>query len=149
VRDVAAVVGAMRSHPKGNGEVGVLGFCMGGLLAVLSAVEVPVDACVAFYAGGIEQHLAALDSVRAPMLLHFGGRDTLIPEDAVVRVRRALEGRDEAAVVVHPGVGHGFFFPARSNYDAAAARAAFDQTLAMLRQRLHPALPVHLAELRI
>lgn len=148
VADVATVVAAMRLHPAGDGRVAVAGFCMGGTLAWLTAARHELDACVAFYGGGIEQHLD--ERPACPVLLHFGARDELIPPPAVAAVRAALADRADASVVVHPEAGHGFFFPARANWNEPAARSALATTLTMLRARLGaPALPAHLRELRI
>src|SRR5579864_37484 len=49
VEDIAATVSALRTLPECKGKVGVLGFCLGGLLAYLAAAHARVDCAVSYY----------------------------------------------------------------------------------------------------
>src|SRR5262245_33874743 len=66
VRDVGAAVEALKNRPECTGQVAAVGFCLGGLLAYLTAARLPVDAAVAFYGGRIDEHLAEAANIRCP-----------------------------------------------------------------------------------
>jgi carboxymethylenebutenolidase len=51
VRDVAAAVAAARALEVSTGSVGVMGFCLGGLLTFLTACRESIDAAVAYHGG--------------------------------------------------------------------------------------------------
>ena len=53
--------------------VAVLGYCLGGTLAWLSAARLPIDAAVGFYGGQITRYLG--EQPKVPMMLHFGEQD--------------------------------------------------------------------------
>ena len=63
---------------KHAGRVGAVGFCWGGKLAYVSGCELPIACGVAYYGGGIAKELDKTPN--CPMLYHFGGRDTHIPQ---------------------------------------------------------------------
>lgn len=71
VEDIAAVVQAARTMMGTSGRVGVMGFCLGGLMTYLTAARAPVDAAAAYYGGGINLHLDEAAGLFAPMLLHL------------------------------------------------------------------------------
>jgi carboxymethylenebutenolidase len=80
--DAAAqdVRGAVQ-HLKASGspKVGVTGFCMGGALTLLAAVNVPeADAGVAWYGFPPLEYIDA-SKIKAPLLGHFATRDAAFP----------------------------------------------------------------------
>ena len=127
VLDVQACVAGMR----GNGEVGVVGFCWGGSVAWQTACRaLGVSAAVCYYGGQI----AAFADLkpRCPVLMHFGERDASIPIADVEKIRAA---HPEIAVYTY-AAGHGFNCDQRASYDAAAAAAAWPRTLAFLAEHV-------------
>jgi len=120
----AAVAEAAR---LGQGKVGVVGFCWGGLMAWRAACALDgIAATACYYGGGMTVGLEAARTPRSPVIAHFGRRDAHIPQDGVQAFARA-----------HPEVGvhvyeadHGFNCDQRGAYDEAAAMAARDRTLA-------------------
>lgn len=56
VSDVADTVAAARTLDGASGKVGVMGFCLGGLMTFLTAARGNVDSAVAYYGGGTENH---------------------------------------------------------------------------------------------
>jgi carboxymethylenebutenolidase len=70
VKDIAATIAQVRTLPGVNGKVGAVGFCLGGLLAFLTATRTDADASVAYYGVGIEnrvggEHYDAADAAVA------------------------------------------------------------------------------------
>src|SRR5476651_2038601 len=68
VKDIAAASAHARQDPACAGKVGAVGFCLGGLLAFLSATRTDVDAAVGYYGVGIEKHLAEADKQKSTRL---------------------------------------------------------------------------------
>jgi carboxymethylenebutenolidase len=125
----------------GKASVGVVGFCMGGGLALVLACQRPdaVAAVVPAY-GVIPWPDAQPDyaAMRAAVLGHVAELDGSFPPEAA----RALEselvglGRD-ASFLVYPGTDHAFFNEDRpAVYDAAAAELLWDRTVAFLHAQL-------------
>jgi carboxymethylenebutenolidase len=129
VRDIAAVVDMARAIPGATGKVGVMGFCLGGLMTYLTAARVRIDAAAAFYGGGIDQHLEEADAIKAPFILHLGDQDEFIPAPAQAAIQSRLKGRVETSVYLYPGCSHAFARHTGAHYDADAARLAFGRTL--------------------
>lgn len=138
VEDVAACARALRSMPGCAGGVGVLGHCLGGRIAVLSAAAGAVDCAVSYYGVGIEKAVDDPGSLRVPVVMHFGAADNLVPAQALVQVREKLSGRANVEIYVYPGAGHAFANPARSSYNKQACDMAHTRTIAMLRRVLGP-----------
>ena len=92
VRDIAASVAALRGMAACTGQVGAIGFCLGGLLAVLAAARAGVDCAVGYYGVGIEGVLDEAAGISVPLLLHFGATDAHVPPAAVAAITARLSG---------------------------------------------------------
>ena len=138
VQDIGACVDALRSHPACKGRIGVLGQCLGGRMAVLTAAAGVVDCAVSYYGVGIDAVLPQLGEIKVPMVLHFAGADRLVKPEAVAAIRGHFAGRDDVEVYVYPGVDHAFANPARSNFNKQANDMAHTRTLALLRRVMGP-----------
>lgn len=97
-------VGAALEHArKASGKkTGVIGYCLGGSLAWLSATRLNTDAAVGYYGGYIAKF--AKEMPRCPVMLHFGKLDQHIPKEEVDRVQAA---HAEVPIFWHDA-GHGF-----------------------------------------
>ena len=137
LRDISATVEALRAHPACTGQVGALGFCLGGLLASLAAVRCGLDCAVGYYGGGIDKHLDELASLRVPLTLHFGTEDTHIPAEAVAAIRAKLTGPN-IEIFTYPGAGHGFAAEGRASFDKAATLMAHSRSIAQFRRVMGP-----------
>jgi carboxymethylenebutenolidase len=125
------------AHPKcATKTVGVVGFCMGGQLALYAASKNPekVSACVVFY--GIHPNVKPdYENIKAPVLGFFGEKDSSVSPAKV----KALSERLNAAGKQHqfhtyPGLDHAFFNDTRPEvYDANASADAWNKTLEFFR----------------
>ena len=133
--DFVAAAGALRTLPGTNGKVGVVGFCYGGSIANLLATRVPdLAAAVPFY--GAAPAPADVPRIRAEVLVHHAGNDARLLE-AWPGYRDALKAagvRHEG--YVYPGVEHGFNNDTTPRYDEAAAKLAWQRTLAFFNANL-------------
>ena len=139
-RAVAEIEAAIR-HLEGMetvapGNVGVVGWCMGGGLALSTAAESEsVSAVVAFYGRPLDE--ADVPLISAPVLGLYAEKDQGIP---VQRVREFEEELGEHEIPhtirIYPGCGHAFFNETAPSYDPDAALDAWERTLAWLRDHL-------------
>ena len=140
--DIKGAAQALRQKSAVQSDkVGVLGFCMGGQLALYSAMEQPelIGAAVDFY--GVHPNVR-IDPARlkVPLLAHFAKRDNSVKEKdarALVKKIQAAGGRVEAH---YYDADHAFFNDTRPTvYHRESAVLAWDRTLSFLRQHLTPA----------
>jgi carboxymethylenebutenolidase len=136
VHDIAATVEAARAVSGSNGKAGVMGFCLGGLMAYLAAVRTDIDAVVAYYGGNIDQHLDEAGSLRTPLMLHLGDQDEFIPRKAQARILATLGENSTAAVHIYAGQSHAFARHSGAHYDAEAASLANQRTYAFFETHL-------------
>ena len=128
-RAVADVEAAKRLlQPDGN--VGVVGYCWGGTVAFLSWARLRLPA-VCYYGARTLPFLAHERST-APLMLHFGEQDPMIPPEAVAAHREALP---DAKIHLWPA-GHGFNCDKRADYNASAASEALQRTLSFFELAL-------------
>ncbi len=139
-KDTSGAIEELR-RATGRDQVGVVGFCMGGGLALMVATQRPdaIGACVPFYGlipwEGAQPDWSTLD---APVLGHYAAEDGFFSPDKVQELQDTLRGLGkEADLHVHPGVDHAFFNDTRPEvYDAEESQKAWDETLAFFRTKL-------------
>jgi len=124
VADIAATMAAARALPGANGRVGIMGFCLGGLLTYLATARVGFDASVVYYGGGTEQHLDEAEQIKTPLMMHLGEDDEYIPKPAQTAIIDALADNPLAHVFIYPGCKHAFARHRGMHYNAAAAALA-------------------------
>jgi carboxymethylenebutenolidase len=128
--------GAVQYLKKNTQRVGVLGFCMGGVLAVLAAMHVrEADAAVSWY--GIPPAEAGDPAaIKIPLQCHFALRDQFFPISAA----DALEQKLAAGHVVHEcyryDAKHAFFNEDWDFYDAQCAKLAWQRSTDFLQKHL-------------
>lgn len=117
--------------------VGVMGFCMGGRLALMTAASgAPVRACADFY-GSPTLGEAEIAKVGCPVLGIFGADDQSIPVDSIRGFEKAMTDAGRAIdVTIYPGAGHAFLNETRANYRPEQAADAWKKLLAFLSARL-------------
>ena len=132
VADLIATLGWLRRHPRSNGVVGTLGYCLGGKLAYLMTTRSDVDAAVGYYGVGIDRALHEAGRIAKPLMLHVAGDDRFVPADAQDRIAAGLAAIPGAAVHVYPGADHAFARKDGVRFHAEAARLADDRTRVFL-----------------
>ncbi|WP_374469457.1 dienelactone hydrolase family protein [Phenylobacterium sp.] len=136
VQDIQATIDAVRQRPDCTGKVGAVGFCLGGLLAFLTATRTDADASVAYYGVGIENRTAEADKLTRPVLLHIAEEDQFVPKEAQAAIRQALGAHPLVTIHSYPGRDHAFARMGGAHYDEADARAAGERSLAFFKQNL-------------
>jgi carboxymethylenebutenolidase len=90
VCDIAATVAAARGLQGASGKVGVMGFCMGGLLTFLTATRHNVDAAVEYYGGGTDQYVGEGKNLKSPLVVHLAEEDEFISKEAQAKIKSGL-----------------------------------------------------------
>jgi carboxymethylenebutenolidase len=126
LEDVASAAESIKS----SGKIGVVGYCWGGTIALLSATRLGLPA-VSYYGA---RNVSFLDEkLKAPVQFHFGERDSSIPAEAVQRHREAYP---QMQIYTYPA-GHAFNRDVDgAHYDASSAELARRRTLAFFAAQL-------------
>lgn len=112
-------------------KTGIMGFCMGGNLALVTVIDTGTRFIAVFpFYGKVE----GLDpqALRTPACGSYGARDTGIPADGVRAFFNALSVPHDLRI--YDDAGHAFFDDQRASYVAAAAQDAWTRTLTFLHQ---------------
>lgn len=133
--DFVAAAGVLKSLPEGNGKVGVVGFCYGGGIANFLATRLPdLAAAVPFYGGQPTDEDAA--KIKAPLLLQYAGKDERINAGWPKYEAALKAAKVNYQAYIYPEVQHGFNNDTTPRYDEAAAKLAWERTVAFFRQHL-------------
>lgn len=135
--DIDAAFARLSSAGLAPLQVGVVGFCMGGTVALITAVEREVGAAVTFYGGGVTQGRFGFPplvelalQLRAPWLGLYGDLDQGIPVEEVEQLRvAAATAATKTEVVRYPDAGHGFHCDQRASFNPTAANDGWRRTL--------------------
>ena len=134
--DVKDTASAVAKLGECSGRVGILGYCLGGLMVYLTAVRYGVDAAVAYHGGDTEKYLNEVEGLHAPLLMHLAEEDEFISKPAQAAIKRALATKPNATVFSYAGQRHAFSRNNGGHYNAAAAALANGRTREFLGQQL-------------
>ena len=139
-KDLSGAVDELRQR-SGRDGIGVVGYCMGGGLALVVAAQRPdaVKAAAPYY-GVIPWPSAQPDwsTLEAVVVGEYAEHDDFASPAAAAALQEQLRslGKD-ATLHVHPGTQHAFFNDSRPDvYDAAASATAWARTLELFRSAL-------------
>lgn len=137
VKDIAAAVAYLKEHPRGNGKVGVIGFCMGGALAFASACHVEgLSAVVPFY-GTPPADKVDYSKVTAPILAHFAKNDEWATVGKAETIKKELDALGKPMQLEVYDAGHAFVNDTRPEaYDEKSAKLAWQRTVDFLKKNL-------------
>ncbi|WP_297507086.1 dienelactone hydrolase family protein [uncultured Caulobacter sp.] len=136
VSDIAATIAAVRQLPGVNGKVGAVGYCLGGLLAFLTATRTDVDASVSYYGVGLEQRVGEAEKLNKPLLMHIAEKDQFVPPEARQVILNALKDHPQIELHTYADRDHAFAREGGAHYDAADAAKANGRTLAFFQKAL-------------
>jgi len=141
-RSLADCVHWLRSDPRTNGRVGIVGWSFGAWWALRASIAAPTDATVLFYglrsgaSTAPEMETAELARLKGPLLAHFGAFDSSIPREQVDRFQRDLNAAGRSIEIDWHSADHGFANPTLDGYDQGAAAAAWRRTVEFLHTSL-------------
>jgi len=140
--DMSSAVDFLADHESVEGQgIGVIGFCMGGMLTFVLAAERPdrIRAAVPFYgfpSGDAQPDYAAISAV---IRGHMAETDGFFPPEQATALEAHLRSVGvDATLTVHPSTGHAFMAPhnALGTQDADLANRIWPEVHEFLRSAL-------------
>lgn len=135
IEDIEASIRAVRARPECSGKVGVVGYCLGGLLAYLTATRTDSDATVSFYGVGIQDRLNESHAIAKPLLMHIARQDKFVPPEAQAKIHEGLAGNSHVTLYDYDA-DHAFARVDGTDRVEACAQEANARTAAFFRQHL-------------
>jgi carboxymethylenebutenolidase len=133
--DFVEAANFLKTLSQGNGKVGVVGFCYGGGISNALATRMPdLDAAVPFY--GRQGDLAKVAAIQAPLLIHYASHDERVNAGAKAYDDALKAAGKNAQSYVYPDTEHGFNNDTTPRYDQAAAKLAWERTIAFFNLHL-------------
>jgi len=133
--DFVTAAAWLKARPETNGKIGAVGFCYGGGMVNMLATRVPdLAAGVAFY--GSAPNLEDVPKIKAALLIQSAEVDERINASwpAYETALKAANVRYER--FLYPGTQHGFNNDTTPRFDAAAAKLAWERTVAFFNKHL-------------
>ena len=108
-KEMRGAVRFLLDHPKSNGEIGSVGFCMGGGLAIWAAATNPdIGAAVSYYYV-LPHGKPDFSKINGPVQGHFGTSDDFIPlDDAKALENEIRDAGNDVEFHYYDGAGHAF-----------------------------------------
>ncbi|MDZ7674929.1 MAG: dienelactone hydrolase family protein [Acidimicrobiales bacterium] len=142
-RDMSGAVDFLADHEATTGSgIGVMGFCMGGMLTFVLASLRPdkIKAAVPFYGfPPIDDGPADLTRIEASIQGHMAENDDFFPPEQAQALEAYLQGLGkDVTLTVHPGTGHAFMAPhdALGTHEPDLAAEIWPQATSFLRDHL-------------
>jgi carboxymethylenebutenolidase len=136
VDDLVATLAHVRGLKGCSGNVGTVGYCLGGKLAYLMATRSDADANVGYYGVTIENALDESGKIKKPLMLHIAAEDQFCPKEAQAKIRDGLGKHPQVTLHTYEKVDHAFARQGGQHYDEAAAKLANDRTAQFFKQHL-------------
>jgi carboxymethylenebutenolidase len=132
-----ATVSFLKAHAESTGKVGAVGFCFGGGMVDLMAMNSPdLDAAVAYY-GPIPADKSRVKDIKGPLLLHYAGLDVKLNAGIPAWEEALKASNKKYTIYMYEGANHAFNDDtAGPRYDKAAADLAWGRTLAFFKETL-------------
>jgi carboxymethylenebutenolidase len=136
VSDIAATMTVGRSLPEASGSVGVMGFCLGGLMTFLTVARQGADAAAFYYGGETDKYVGESAGIRTLLLMHLAEEDEFIPPQARQAIVDSVSGLPNIEVHTYAGCHHAFARHNGAHSDRNAAERANARTATFLKTHL-------------
>jgi len=135
-QDFIAAAKFLKTHEKGNGKLGVVGFCFGGYISNMLAAAIPdvINAAVPFY--GTPAKAEIQNQIKAPLMLQFGELDKRVNATWPDYETALKANKVNYQAFVYAGANHGFHNDSTGRYDEKAAELAWSRTIAFFEEYL-------------
>lgn len=135
VQDIEALIRYLRAK-EGTDKVGLVGYCLGGRMAYLTAARTDIDASVGYYGVMIDQMLGESHAIANPLVLHIAGDDGFVSPEAQAAMHKGLDDHHKVTLYDYPGLDHGFAAEMGNRRDDAGAQLADSRTEAFFKDQL-------------
>ena len=134
IEDIGATIAHLRG--MGSAKIGSTGYCLGGLLAYLTACRTDADASVGYYGVGIEGKLDEAAGMKGACMLHIAEEDGFCPKEAQAAIAAGLGGNSKVTIHTYPGMDHAFCRYGGEHFDQKNCDLANGRTLDFFKQNL-------------
>jgi carboxymethylenebutenolidase len=141
-RDMGGAIDYLLANDAVTGDkVGVIGFCMGGMLTLMIAALQgdKIAAAAPFYGAPLGDMAPDWSNLSAKVQGHFAEKDDFFGPGPVKELEAQLKGMGkDVEFIVYPGTGHAFANEkdALGTYDPENAKLALDRAVSFLHQHL-------------
>ncbi len=136
--DFVTAFGWLKARPETTGRVGAVGFCYGGGIVNMLATRAPeLLAGVAFYGSG--PNVEDVPKIKASLVIQSAENDERINAGWPAYQAALDAAKVDYVRHLYPGTQHGFNNDTTPRYDAAAAKLAWERTVAFFEKRLRTA----------
>lgn len=135
IRDIEATIKVARAR-TGGGKVGVVGYCLGGRLAFMTATRTDSDASVGYYGVGIDNLLGEKHAIARPVLLHIPQADHFVSPEAQAAMHAGLDDHPKVTLFDYAGQDHGFADTFGKRRSDEAAKLADQRTAEFFAENL-------------
>ena len=136
IADIEASIRAVRSELGDDAKVGVVGYCLGGRLAFMTAARTVVDASVGYYGVGIDGLLGEKHAIAHPVLLHVPEEDHFVDKAAQAAMHAGLDDHPKVTIYDYAGEDHGFATEFGERRSDASAKLADERTAKFFAENL-------------
>ena len=137
-REIKGALDTVKAMPNVEPKkLGLIGFCVGGLMTYVVASRYPdLGAVVPFYGGGYDPTPGEVAKVNAPVLAIYGRKDRSIPPEQVQKIERMFKAAGKDFTVKVYDAGHAFINPSHGDGNEKAAAEAWPLAVNFLKEKL-------------
>ncbi len=137
VKEIGATADYLKAHARGNGKVGVIGFCMGGALALAAACHLGGLSAIAAFYGLPPAEKVDYAKVSAPILMHVGAKDDWVTPERAKAVKTQIDAAGKSMTLEIYEAGHAFVNDTRPEaYDEKSATLAWKRSIDFLKKNV-------------
>lgn len=135
LEDFKAAFKYLQGHPECNGNIGVVGFCFGGWISNMMAVQVPeLKAAVPYY--GRQPSSEMVPAIQASLLIHYGELDKRVNEGWPAYEEALKANNKEYEAFVYAKANHGFHNDTTARFEPDAAKLSWERTVSFFKSKL-------------
>jgi len=134
-QDFLAAAAILKARPECTGKIGAVGFCWGGgMVNFLAAHSTDLSAGVPFY--GSAPNSADVAAIQCPLMIQSAETDERINASWPEFEKALKAAKVKYERHLYPGTQHGFNNDTTPRYDAAAAKLAWERTIAFFNKNV-------------
>ncbi|MEQ9423749.1 MAG: dienelactone hydrolase family protein [Cyclobacteriaceae bacterium] len=135
LEDFIAAFNYLKNHEGCTGKIGVVGFCFGGWISNMMAVNVPdLAASVPFYGG--QPDAEDVPKINASLLLQYAELDTRVNAGWPAYEEALKANNKDYTAHIYPNTNHGFHNDTTGRFDPEAAKLAWSRTIDFFKEKL-------------
>lgn len=140
---VVANLAAANAYLRDEGRAprtAVMGWCLGGAMTLNAAINQPqgYEGAVVYYGRVEDIQQEEIEPITFPVMGFFGREDSSIPVESVREFEAMMtDAGNDIDLYIYDDAGHAFANPSGTNFNADAARDAWDRTTAFLERELY------------